>query len=439
MPPMVYGVVAIPAATSSENLQALEEVKDFCTTDLGRGGHERWTYHILPEPTLSVELQTMSNARSRRYVDSVTFQPCAAYASLNQDRYSIEDWDLPGGSWTFTAIFDGHCGHDTVNYVQRRLPSMIRMSLQALLQSTPNSPLNPELVSKVLTSSIRHLDDSIRSDLLSLLPPEQLENMNDAQLDQHVLHHYPEWCDVSAKCTQGSTVLVALTDPHNRNLWVANLGDSQAVLGTRRGSGKWSAVMINSTHNGNNPSERRRIMRDHPGEQNCVSDNRVIGYLAPTRAVGDTWLKLPAIYTRRAFARHSPEWLSPGMIQQYASRILTPPYVSDVPEVHHHSLNSTASRQEVFLILCSDGLPDLYDGIDMQLDDQQMADRWVQVVGKSLNSRVDKDGGASANLALSLLRDAIGGDDVELVSRNVTLEMEDKWMDDVTILIQRFQ
>ncbi|KAH7908418.1 phosphatase 2C-like domain-containing protein [Hygrophoropsis aurantiaca] len=435
---MVYDIVAIPAATSSENLQALEEVKDFCTTDLGRGGHERWTYHILPEPMLSAELESRSNACSRRYVDSVTFQPCAAYATLNQDRYSIEDWDLPGGTWTFTAIFDGHCGHDTVNYVHKRLPLMIRMSLQALLQSTSNSPVNPELVSKILVNSIRHLDDSIRSDLFSLLSPEQLDNMSEAQLNQHILHYYPEWSDLSAKCTQGSTVLVALTDSQKKNLWVANLGDSQAVLGKRGPCGKWFATAINSMHNGNNVTERRRIMREHPGEQYCVSDNRVIGYLAPTRAVGDTWLKLPGMYTRRVFARHTPDWLSPTLIQQYAKRLITPPYVSNIPEIHHHSLN-TNSREEIFLMLCSDGLPDLYDGIDIHLDDQQMVDRWVQIVGRSLSSRVEKDGVVPANLALRLLRDAIGGDNVELVSRNVTLEMEDKWMDDVTILIQRFQ
>jgi pyruvate dehydrogenase phosphatase len=104
---MIYSTVNLQAATSTENLQALEEVKDFCTTDLGRGGKERWTYHMLPEAALDVELHRMSNATSSRSVDSVTFQPCAAYANLNQDRYSIEEWELPGGVWQFTAIYDG--------------------------------------------------------------------------------------------------------------------------------------------------------------------------------------------------------------------------------------------------------------------------------------------------------------------------------------------
>jgi hypothetical protein len=42
------------------------------------------------------------------------------------------------------------------------------------------------------------------------------------------------------------------------------------------------------------------------------------------------------------------------------------------------------------------------------------------------------------NLSLCLLRDAIGGDDVDAVSRYLTLEMDDKWIDDISIVVQRF-
>lgn len=66
-----------------------------------------------------------------------------------------------------------------------------------------------------------------------------------------------------------------------------------------------------------------------------------------------------------------------------------------------------------------------------------MADRWVRIVGRRTRSAKDVD--LQSNLALRLLRDAIGGNNVELVSRNLTLEMEDKWIDDVTILVQRFR
>lgn len=104
---MLYNVVSLSAATSTENLQALEEVKDFCTTDLGRGGRQRWTYHILSESAIDSELRRLCDPQSFPSVDSVTFQPCTEYVTLNQDRYSVEQWSLPGGTWHFNAVYDG--------------------------------------------------------------------------------------------------------------------------------------------------------------------------------------------------------------------------------------------------------------------------------------------------------------------------------------------
>lgn len=129
------------------------------------------------------------------------------------------------------------------------------------------------------------------------------------------------------------------------------------------------------------------------------------------------------------------DWLPPFQVAEYASRILTPPYVSNLPEVFHYSLD--VSKQDIILILSSDGLQDLYDSHDSQMSDQEMADRWVRVIGRRMRSSKDVD--LQSNLALRLLRDAIGGNNIELVSQNLTLEMEDKWMDDVTILVQRFR
>lgn len=122
----------------------------------------------------------------------------------------------------------GHCGHDTVNFVSKRLPSMIRMSLQALLSSTTDTVPSPELVSEALTNAIRYLDDSIRSDLFDFLPCDKLCELSPAQLRDHIQRHESEWETISARCTQGATVIFSLLDPLKKNLWVVNLGDSQA-------------------------------------------------------------------------------------------------------------------------------------------------------------------------------------------------------------------
>jgi pyruvate dehydrogenase phosphatase len=105
-----HRVVSLTAATSLENLRALNEVRDFSTTDLGLGGSERWTYRILQEPRLSAELQRLANPRSRGGIDAIDFQPCQLHEFRSQDRMCVENWQMPfGGAWVFTALFDGQC------------------------------------------------------------------------------------------------------------------------------------------------------------------------------------------------------------------------------------------------------------------------------------------------------------------------------------------
>ena len=106
-------VVPLTAASSLENLRALNEVRDFATTDMGLGGPERWTYRILQEPALSTELQRLANPLSvgGGNIDAIDFQPCQQHEFRTQDRKYIEHWQMAsgGGTWVFTAIFDGQC------------------------------------------------------------------------------------------------------------------------------------------------------------------------------------------------------------------------------------------------------------------------------------------------------------------------------------------
>lgn len=87
--------------------------------------------------------------------------------------------------------------------------------------------------------------------------------------------------------------------------------------------------------------------------------------------------------------------------------------------------------------MCSDGLTDLYfvpGESDSKLESS--AERWMEVVSAA-SATTSTDGGDEPNLALALLRDAIGGNDLDKVSRYLTVEMDHRWMDDTTILVQR--
>lgn len=163
----------------------------------------------------------------------------------------------------------------------------------------------------------------------------------------------------------------------------------------------------------------------------------------PARAaIGDAWLKLPAVYAELVFKHLDADWFSPEVMEPHVPRIRTPPYLSNAPDVYHVPLRDKDGAAQVrdsaapsrILILCSDGLSDLYDGYTFQ----DMATEWVQVVGQELDSEAGPGAARThTNLALSLLREAIGGTDTQLVSRNLTVEMEERWMDDTTIVVQR--
>jgi len=81
--------------------------------------------------------------------------------------------------------------------------------------------------------------------------------------------------------------------------------------------------------------------------------------------------------------------------------------------------------------MCTDGLMDSYEDDRLKLE-HVLAPRWVENVGDKINRDPEQ-----RNLALSLLRDALGGEDGDKVSRMITVEMTFRWMDDTTVLVHR--
>jgi len=45
----------------------------------------------------------------------------------------------------------------------------------------------------------------------------------------------------------------------------------------------WDIEVLTTNHNGDNIDELERVRKAHPGEPECIVDNRVLGALAPTR------------------------------------------------------------------------------------------------------------------------------------------------------------
>lgn len=140
-------------------------------------------------------------------------------------------------------------------------------------------------------------------------------------------------------------------------------------------------------------------------------------------AVGDHLFKLPSIYTQRVFSQARYGFLFSTRIDDFLHRNQTPPYLSNEPDVRHVRL--AAEAKEKCLIMCTDGLMDLYE--QRYIDLASMAGKWLEVIS---------DRGIMENAALRLLRDGLGSEDESIISRMMTVEMTSRWMDDTTILVQ---
>ncbi|KAF8894907.1 protein serine threonine phosphatase 2C [Gymnopilus junonius] len=383
------------------------------TTDMGWPEADAlWVYTSLPEPLLSSELERLSLAKFIAGTDVVTFQPCLNREYASQDRFVVEDWPLVNGTWTFRAVFDGHAGHETADYTASKLPTFLKEHIAAVLEKDKDPA--PATIADTLSQAISSFDKTIGQALLDLFPDQDaLAKMTDEEIKRIINDRGPNFAIV-LRCVRGSTVLISLIDPTKSNLWVASLGDCAAILGGKDTSDEWKSKVLSVAHNGENTAEADKVRQEHPGELECMLDDRVLGAIAVTRAVGDFTFKLPAIYTERK-------------VRGFIGRNVTPPYLSSVPDVQHVDLRSLG-LSETFLIMCSDGLMDL-DEHRLQLQDI-LSKEWVNIVGKHYGEK-------GTNLALQLLREGLGGTDLEKVSRMITVEMSFRWMDDTTVLVIR--
>lgn len=109
-------------------------------------------------------------------------------------------------------------------------------------------------------------------------------------------------------------------------------------------------------------------------------------------------------------------------VDQLLPKYLTPPYLSNVAEVKHVNLSEVANEDTV-LVLASDGLTDVWN-VHEQLP-MMLAERWVNIAT------------VSERPALNLLWEALGGKDLERVSFYLTVEMDQAWIDDTTIIVTK--
>ncbi|KAH8113436.1 hypothetical protein DFH11DRAFT_1602036 [Phellopilus nigrolimitatus] len=336
-------------------------------------------------------------ARGRK-ADGLSFQPCVA--ARCQDRYVVEQFAVRGARgapdgaealWTLTGVFDGHLGEATVEHVAHHLPVIVQEFFEAAVRADPAFIRDPTNVSALLKRAFASFDHDIANDVLELFPGgmASLDRLSDRHI-QSVINDHGNGLQNYKKVQlnmYGTTALLALVDPQQENLWVANLGDCQAVLATRSTSGNWNGELLTQVHNGTNPQE--------PFKQPPAFTRRILFNLDPgpgdVGALHAAWEQL----LRRNLLSSGSSSL-PGVPNQFLT------YLTALPVEEHAQCYVDA--------VVPAGAPGHRDERAMfKIED---------------------------NLAVRLLKSALGGDDANAVSEMIAVQSDQAWLDDITIVVQ---
>ncbi|XP_057651235.1 pyruvate dehydrogenase [acetyl-transferring]-phosphatase 1, mitochondrial [Diorhabda carinulata] len=271
------------------------------------------------------------------------------------------------------GVFDGHGGSACAQVVAKRLYHYIAACLlpyeilvqyiKSLLTSHPKELIHCFNDKVEFVDDIRQLySDSFARFLKDLSQEGPVKNFDMRNAIEHAFSRLDN--DISNEALpkkdeplnlktmsvamSGAVVCVAHIDgPH---LHVANVGDCCAVLGTLSETNSWIANKLTVEHNTYNQQEVDRIIKEHPYNEalSVIRMDRLLGQLAPLRAMGDFRFKWNKEIMNNVIAKHFGEQV---LLPNYH----TPPYLSSSPDVVHHRLTA----RDKFLIIATDGLWDM--------------------------------------------------------------------------------
>ncbi|KAJ7866043.1 phosphatase 2C-like domain-containing protein [Mycena olivaceomarginata] len=288
--------------------------------------------------SITGEVETISDV-----VRSVGYIHRAELRSKGEDRTAVLHFERG----IIIAIFDGHCGNQLSDFAAQKLPALLSERLR---------PDNVD-VEAIMKETIEEFDWSLLLPLLALF--DEGEDWSDPKWLNTETEVYPrigyldkddERYAAGTRATVGSTALIAFLDKQRKHLWVASLGDCDAVCG-RHKDDKWTSLFLSERHNCDNPAEVERLRGEHPNEDHLLKDDTLLDTIRVTRALGDHQLKAPLCMATRLLSHFCPPRLEPQEILDFNS--WTPPYMSSTPSIRHHDV----LPRDMF-VFASDGLRD---------------------------------------------------------------------------------
>jgi len=155
----------------------------------------------------------------------------------------------------------------------------------------------------------------------------------------------------------GSCSLAAYIDFNEMTMWIANLGDSRAVLGNITDGGWVDTVELTTDHSAGTGKERHRVKEEHPHDSTCVKEEwdeflQIYVFLVKnicmfTRSIGDAYMK----------SKEAAELYNPRMDPNHKVLPLPSPgrtYISNIAEVTVRAIQPG----DAFVIVACDGLWD---------------------------------------------------------------------------------
>ncbi|KAL6649166.1 hypothetical protein ACP70R_013390 [Stipagrostis hirtigluma subsp. patula] len=232
---------------------------------------------------------------------------------LLEDQSQVESGPLslaePGPQGTFVGVYDGHGGPETSRFINNHLFNHLKRF------ATEHKCMSVDVIRKAFQAT--------EEGFLSL-----------------VIKEWPLKPQIAAV---GSCCLVGVIC--GGTLYVANLGDSRAVLGKLvKSTGEVVAMQLSSEHNACHEEVRQELQSSHPDDPQIVvlKHNvwRVKGLIQISRSIGDVYLKRPE-YNREPL--HSK-----FRLRETFQR----PILSSEPQITVHQIQPN----DQFVIFASDGL-----------------------------------------------------------------------------------
>ncbi|XP_048880040.1 pyruvate dehydrogenase [acetyl-transferring]-phosphatase 1, mitochondrial [Brienomyrus brachyistius] len=380
------------------------------------------------------------------------------------------------------GVFDGHGGYACAQAVSERLFYYIAMSLlplktlvdieDAVEKDRPVIPIlqwhkHPSDHPSIGSNAGKRYFNSLRSywqELIDLGGDEgrDIQNAlvkafrrldNDISLEAQADFGEDFSCYAPIRVAlSGCTACIAHLD--GTHLYVANLGDSRAMIGLQENNGMWSALTISNDHNAKNPMEVRRLHSEHPRSEKAtvVRHDRLLGRLTPFRAFGNVKFKWNSELLMHVCERRQEMLPGNDIASMFPPEAHTPPYLIAEPEVTYHRVRP----QDKFLVLATDGLWELMhrQNVVQVLGEHLTGIHWQKPIsGLSLTlgqmqtlltERRTRALSAleDANSATHLIRHALGGDgfgtvDTEYLFRmlNLPQDLVRMYRDDITVTV----